>query len=392
MPLNNENGGIIVLYKIVNDFPHEILEAQEAPFISLYQPTHRHRPENKQDLIRFKNLIQNIENSLKQKYPKKEIKSIMEPFYALAEDRIFWNHTYDGLAILSAEGECIIYNLQRPVKELAVVADSFHIKPLIRIFQSADRYHVLGLNRNEFTLYEGNRYGFEEVDLDPDIPRTAKEVLGEDYTESYVTTGTYGGTGSGIFHGHGSRREEINKDIEKFFRYVDRFILENYSKPTGLPLMLVALPEYHSLFKNISHNPYLMEEGIKTAHNAFTIDELKENVWEEIEPIYLEKTRRLVDRYEAARAKFLGSDDLAQVVRAALENNIRTVMIESDKIVPGKIDTSTGELIRGDLDDPEFDDVLDDLAEIVFRNRGEVVVLPKERMPSNTGVAAIFRY
>ncbi len=157
--------------------------------------------------------------------------------------------------------------------------------------------------------------------------------------------------------------------------------------------MLVALPEYHSLFKNISHNPYLMEEGIKTAHNAFTIDELKENVWEEIEPIYLEKTRRLVDRYEAARAKFLGSDDLAQVVRAALENNIRTVMIESDKIVPGKIDTSTGELIRGgDLDDPEFDDVLDDLAEIVFRNRGEVVVLPKERMPSNTGVAAIFRY
>ncbi len=61
-----------MLYKIVNDFPpHEILEAQEAPFISLYQPTHRHRPENKQDLIRFKNLIQNIENSLKQKYPKK---------------------------------------------------------------------------------------------------------------------------------------------------------------------------------------------------------------------------------------------------------------------------------------------------------------------------------
>lgn len=381
-----------MLYQIVNDFPHKILDAKKSPFISLYQPTHRYRPENKQDLIRFKNLVQDIENALKQKYPKKEILSIMEPFYALAEDRIFWNHTYDGLAILSAEGKCIIYNLQRPVKELTVVADSFHIKPLIRIFQSADRYHLLGLNRNEFTLYEGNRYGFEEVELEPGIPRTAKEVLGEDYTKSSVTTGTFGSTGSGIFHGHGSRKEEIDKDTEKFFRFVDRFILENYSRPMGLPLILVSLTEHHGQFQSISHNPYLLEEGIKTAYNSLTIKDLKESVWEKIEPIYLEKTRKLVDRYEAARAKLLGSDDLDQVARAALENNIETIMIEADRIVPGKIHTSTGDLIRGDLEDLGFDDILDDLAEMVFRNRGEVVVLPKERMPSDTGVAAIFRY
>ncbi len=102
----------------------------------------------------------------------------MKPFYVLAEDRIFWNHTLDGLAILAADNKCVVYNLQRPVKELVVVSDSFHIKPLIRIFQSADRYHLLGLNRNEFTLYEGNRYGFEEVEMDPNIPRTIKEVVG----------------------------------------------------------------------------------------------------------------------------------------------------------------------------------------------------------------------
>ncbi|MCF6460688.1 hypothetical protein C3E88_06460 [Clostridium sp. Cult3] len=380
------------MYEIVNDFPNEILNAQEAPFISLYQPTHRHRPENKQDLIRYKNLVQEIEKSLEQKYPKKEIGSIMEPFYALAEDRIFWNHTFDGLAVLSAEGKCVVYNLQRPVKELAVVADSFHIKPLIRIFQSADRYHLLGLNRNEFTLYEGNRYGFEEVQFNPETPRTAKEVLGDEYTKPSVTTGTYGSTGSGIFHGHGGRKEEIDKDTEKFFRFVDRLILEEYSRPTGLPLILVSLTEHHGLFQSISHNPFLMEEGIRTAYDSLTIDELKETVWEKIEPLYLGKTRKLVEKYEIARAKFLGSDDLAQVARAAFENNIDTILIEADRIVPGKVDLLTGELERGDLGDPSFDDVLDDLAEMVFKNKGEVVVLPKERMPSDTGVAAVFRY
>jgi len=43
--------------------------------------------------------------------------------------------------------------LQRPVPELAVVAESFHVKPLIRILQSADRYHVLGLNRQQIKQF-----------------------------------------------------------------------------------------------------------------------------------------------------------------------------------------------------------------------------------------------
>ena len=377
-----------MMYEIVNDFPNEILNAKEVPFISLYQPTHRHRPENKQDLIRFKNLIQEMENSLKQKYPKKEIGQIMKPFYVLAEDRIFWNHTLDGLAIFRAGDQCVVYNLQRPVEELVVVSDSFHIKPLIRIFQSADRYHLLGLNRNEFTLYEGNRYGFEKVEMEPGTATTIKEVVGDEYTKPNLNTS--GGTG--IFHGHGSKRDEIDKDTEKFFRYVDRFVLENYSRPSGLPLILVALSEHHSLFQSISHNPLLMKEGIKTAYDALDIDTLRENVWESIEPLYLEKTKVLVDSYEMARSKFLGSDDLAQIARAALENNISTLLIEADRIIPGKINLETGELIRGELNDPDIDDLLDDFAEMVFKNKGEVVVLPKERMPSDTGAAAIYRY
>jgi hypothetical protein len=52
---------------------------------------------------------------------------------------------------------------QRPVPELVVVADSFHVKPLMRILQSADRYQVLGLNRREIKLYQGNRDVLDET-------------------------------------------------------------------------------------------------------------------------------------------------------------------------------------------------------------------------------------
>lgn len=382
-----------MLYEIINEFPHDIIYETEGPFVSLYQPTHRHGPENKQDPIRFKNLIKEIENSLKQKYDKELIAKIMKPFNAIAEDNTFWNYTNDGLAILASKNQCVVYKLSRPVEEIAVVANSFHIKPLIRVFQSADRFYLLGLNRKEFKLYEGTRYGVEEVVFDEDTPTTVKEVLGDQFTDSYLNPSAYGGAGgTPMFHGHGGRKDEIDIDTERFFRYVDRFVMENYTKPTDLPLVLVSLDEYHGIFKEISHNPLLMENGVKTSFDTMSLEDLKEESWKVMEPVYLEKTKKLVDRFEFERSKFFGSDDLAQVAKAAVENRVDTLLIESERVLPGSINKETGQIQEGQLDDPRVDDMLDDLVELVLRSSGHVVLLPKERMPSTTGVAAIYRY
>ena len=382
-----------MMYEIVKEFPNDIIFEKVDPCISLYQPTHRYSPENKQDPIMFKDLIREIENSLKQKYQKNDLNSAMKPFYQIEEEKGFWNNTLDGLAIFANPNKCIVYKLHRPVQELIVVADSFHIKPLVRVFQSVDKYHLLGLSTNDFTLYEGNRDGFEEIEVDPEAHRTMEEVLGKQHTDSFLTHGSYGDTGGpAMYHGHGGKKDEIEKDIEKFFRYVDRFVLENYSKPSKLPLILVSLKEHHNIFKKISHNSYLMEEGIKGSYNSFEMEHLTEKAWEIIEPIYLEKTQNLVNSFENAKANSSGSDDLVQITSAAFENRVETILIESDKIIPGKIDYNTGKIELWNIKDPDFDDVLDDLAELVLKKRGEVVVLPKERMPSDKGVAAIYRY
>ena len=60
--------------------------------------------------------------------------------------------------------------------------------------------------------------------------------------------------------------------------------------------------------------------------------------------------------------------------------------------VPGRIDAATGEIEFADLADPEVDDLLDDLSEWVLKMGGQVVIVPKERMPTLTGVAAIYRF
>jgi len=382
-----------MLYEIVHHFPKDMISKEEGPLISLYQPTHRSSPANKQDPIVFKNLLRTIENSLKQKINDDSINSIMKPFYELMEDRNFWNNASDGIAILASQNRCIVYNLNNPVKAFAVVANSFHIKPLLQAFQSIENYQLLGLSRKNFTLYQGNRYGFSEIKIDPDTPRTVQDVLGDQLSNSYLSHGSYSGTGgSTMYHGHGAVQEEIDKDTEKYFRYVDSFVFENYSKPSSLPLILVSLKEYHSEFKKLSNNPYLLKEGINKSIESLELDEIQTKARVIIDAINLEKKQKLADSYAKAEAESLGSSDLLQVAKAAYESRVKTILIEEDRIVPGKIDNKTGGIKFGDIDSPDYEDVLNDLAELVLLNRGAVIVLEKDEMPSTTGIAAIYRY
>lgn len=373
------------MYEIVNDFPNEIINLQKGPFVSIYQPTHRQKPESMQDSIRFKNLMQKIEKSLKQDYEDVDIDAIMKPLSQILEDNVFWNHSKNGLAVLVNQDKCLVYRLDKKVYELAVVSDSFHIKPLIKVFQSAERYHVLTLSRTKFKLYEGNRYGFEEFKIAEDVPTTLKEVIGEDITEAHMSSG-----GQGI-DALGDKQAQINKDTEKFFRYVDKFITERYSNTTKKPLVLVALTEHQADFRSISRNIHLLDEGVKVDPDSLKGDELKKGVWTVLEPLYIDRTEKLVERYEHARAKSLGTDDIAKIAKATVESRIDTILIEAERIIKGKI-LEDGKLLKVDEDELTHEDVLDDIAEAVYRSGGEVVVIPRERMPSTTGAASIYRY
>ena len=133
----------------------ELASVQQPPCLSLYQPTHRRRPENQQDPIRFRNLAKELEVSLRQKYPAVETRLLLEPFEALAHEHSFWNQTLDGLAVLDGPTLFRVFRLQRPVAELAVVADSFHTKPLRCFLQSVGRYQILGIDPPEDPALRG---------------------------------------------------------------------------------------------------------------------------------------------------------------------------------------------------------------------------------------------
>lgn len=100
----------------------------------------------------------------------------------------------------------------------------------------------------------------------------------------------------------------------------------------------------------------------------------------------------LVEEFGSARPQGLAGDDLAEVTRAVVAGRVATLLIEARREIPGRIDAATGAIELDDLDHPEVDDLLDDVGVLAMRMGGQVVVVPSERMPTETGIAAIYRY
>jgi hypothetical protein len=374
-------------------FPRALLRPGSAPCLSLYQPTHRSHPDNRQDPIRFGNLVRRLEASLGD-LPAPRRTALLAPLGELERDAAFWQRTLDGLAVLRNDVTFHVLRLQRPVPELAVVAPSFHLKPLVRIAQSADRYQVLALSREDVRLYEGNRDTLDEVPLAADVPRTLSEALGDQRTEPHVSLSSFrSGPASGaMHHGQGSRKDERDTDSERFFRAVDQAILEHHSKEAQLPLLLAALPEHHAVFRSVSRNRWLAPEGIEGNPAPLSTEALRARAWQVFQPRYLARLTSLSEAFGAARSAGRGSDDLAQVARAAVAGQVATLLVDAGREVPGRLDRVTGGIAFGDLPAPDVDDLLDDVAECVLERGGDVVVVPSDRMPAPTGVAAIYRF
>lgn len=340
----------------MTDYPAGLLASCEPPCLSVYMPTHRDRPVNAQDPVRYRNLLRDVESRLAERYPDADQGELLTPFRALADDALFWSGALGGLALFGARGQFRRFVLRRPVPASIHVGERFHLRPLIRILQSADRYQILALSLDDVHLFEGNRDAVYETELDSRVPRRLTDALGG---QTDPVPGKFD---------RGGGKDDAQTDTVRWFRAVDRAIHEHHSKPSGLPLLLAALPEHQGVFRSISHNPALLDDGITASPHGLDLDELRDRAWAVVEPAYLNRLADLADEFGWARSSGLGTDDPAEADAAATAGRIATLLVEAEREPPG------------------------DLDERVLRMGGEVVVVPGARMPSRSGIAATFRF
>jgi hypothetical protein len=414
----------ITIEPVSLDAVRSLLTPQPAPCLSLYLPTHRNVPGNTVDRPAYRHLVEALELALADAHGRDEVERLLRPLRLLAEDRRFWEHTRDGLAVLAADGAARVFQLQRPIAPLALVGLRFHTLPLVHVASSLERCHVLALTGRRAQVFEaevwhgpgGTATTGATIVLDPVTLTTPRgeapaleiaDVVDVDVLEPHRVQTGMGPAGlgaSGIIHGgFGSRQDEVEKDTEIFLRFVDATVLEQASRRTALPLVLVAGPALAATFRGLTKNPWLVDTPVQSDPSLLTSDSLAAAV----APVLVEsreaRIAREVAAFGRARDRDLAAGDLADVARAAVAGRVATLLVEADRFEAGQMDRTTGAIAllggaaadlsrRGGEPAPEVADLFNAVAETVLEKGGTVVSLVRSAMPTESGVAAIYRY
>lgn len=379
--------------QVLRDFHPAMFIETEGPLVSLYLSTHPHSANDQQDRLMFKNLVGDAEALLREGYEKNAYQGILENLKAIEvdADRDIWRFRTEGLAVLLDDKAAYLYFLDYAVEEKVVVAESFHIKPLIRNFQYGAHYYALALSVDEFVLYYGDTHRLDEVVLPEDVKTKFSEVYDDFDSGTNSRAMSYGGPDPN-YYGQGSKSDLVGIDREKFFRYVDKAVHDLVGDKQGCPLILVALPQNQAHFRELATIPTLLSQGIEKPFESLPLPELIREASAIITEKQKEKVAAQVNQFTEALSKQEASADLRTIGFALVERKVKALFVEEEKSLFGTFDMETGAVEVFDDTAVGLDDLTDDFAQICYLQDGEVYILDREFMPSDTGVAALFRY
>jgi hypothetical protein len=368
-----------------------LIEEPEGLCVSIFLPTHRAGAQTQQDPIRLKNLLRDAEEQLLLKELRApEAKELLGPVRELLDDSVFWRYQSEGLAVFLSPGVFRYYRLPLNFEDLVVVADRYHLKPLLPLLTGDGQFYVLALSQNEVRLLRATRHSVSEVELE-DVPKSLADTLRYDDQEKqlHFHSGTAGGRGgrAAIFHGH--EPDAPKDDILRYFRQIDRGVRE-LLKGSQAPLVLVGVDYLLPIYREASRYPHTIDEGVTGNPERLRPEELHERAWEVVRPRFSEAQQKAAARYRQLAGTGQTSRDVREIVAAAYYGMVETLFAASGAQQWGVFNPDTGQV---DLHEgPEGGDLLEFAAIQTVLHHGTVYVTNPENMPDDTDAVSVFRH
>ena len=366
-----------------------LIESSGELATSIYMPVHR-TGDIEQDPIRLKNLLKEAEGQLvKGGLPASNAREVLEPAQRLLRDAYFWQHQGDGLAIFLSPALFRYYRFPYSFQELVIVAERFHIKPLLPLFSEDGAFYVLAVSQNQVRLLQCTRYYVREVTPEA-VPESLAEALKYDQHEKQLQSHTTG-RGSAIFHGQGLGKDDDKVNILRYFQQVDHGLHE-LLREERVPLVIAAVDYLHPIYREANTYAHLLEEAIEGNPDELSAEELQERAWAIVQPYFERGRTDALEQYGEAVSKGLATNDVRQAVLAAYDGRVSTLFVALDIQQWGAFDLGSRKIHLYEEKRRGAEDLLDFTAIHTLTKGGTVYAVEPERVPGKTPVAALFRY
>ncbi|PRY83934.1 hypothetical protein [Alkalibacterium olivapovliticus] len=373
-------------------FPTDELLKEHEVVVSLSLNSESNAVETEANQIQFQNLLKEAKLKLSEQYDDKYASKLLDKVKSLVDHSDFWREMTQSAVFYVTPEEAYYYRLSVPIHTGTVVSNKPYVLPLIANFQYVSYYHLLALNHDKFSIYNGRGNKVQPVDLPEEAPDTLTKALGEELTGGELNVDSYNGGevsggAPGAFHGHNEKSNEVQIDQENYFRVVDKYVFEHFSKPTKLPLVLFALKENIADFDKLSKNEYLDETRVEASPSQLSFNQIQDQTQEVVDQIANRRYKNLVEKFNETTPEFRLEAQYHDLAMASIQGKVEVLLIEDDYQVNGTIDEN-GQYHEG----TETNVYVNQLVHNIMKTNGKVYVLDKASMPSDTGIAAILRY
>ena len=358
---------------------HDLRELQEAhtyPCLTITLPTHRMRPDNKQDPIRVKNLVAEATNRLLGQFTKRQLAPLLKRLDELVA-HIDYQFTLDGLVLAVNRDMAREYVLPFPLDERVVVDDTFFTRDLVHALNRMRRYWVLSLSEQATRLYSATR-----------------EQLLEVTTGDFPMQHTGPGGEARLPGGRGVNRSRSRDEHHRhFFRAVDQ-AFKPFMAEDPLPLALAGIDRHQTFLRQVSSHTHEIIATLSGNYDHLTAHDLGRLIWPVVSDGFTARRREVLQDLETATGQHRAASTLSEVWYQARIGRGDVLVVEDGYHQPARVNDLG--LLNLSVDDPHAPDVLDDAVDevvsAVLAKGGRVVFVENGELAVHDRIAMILRY
>jgi len=196
-----------------------------------------------------------------------------------------------------------------------------------------------------------------------------------------------------MFHGQGPGDEEQKVWIEQYLNLVDTSLKEIFREQNA-PLILAGVDYLLPMYRKVSEYQHIMEEGIIGNPDHLRPEELQEQAWRIVETYFQQETKKTVEQYQQLASTDKATDNVEEIVAAAFNGRVDKLILSVENQIWGAFNPKDGKVTRSSNGQSKIYNLalLDFTAMNTLQNGGTVYTLSQNEMPTDSPVAAVFRY
>ncbi len=343
----------------------------KIPALSILLPTHRMAPENRQDPIRVKNLVDEATTRLSAEFSDRDLKPLLDQLETLVS-KIDYNYTLDGLALYVSEDFAQLYYLPFAIPARVVIDQTFATRDLVYGLHRAMSYWVLLLSQASTRLLAGTGETLEEV---------------QDQNFPMQMTGP-AATGPIPFDADSSYIDDRHR---RFFQQVDSAFADYTDE--GTALVLGGVVRQISFFQEVSQHSSSVVGTLGGNFDKATAAELAPQVWEVMQTAREERRANALQELDQAMGARKVVSTIEEVWRLAQEGRGRLLLVEKNYHVPAVLAENGGlDLVEHPGGVEVMDDAVDEIIEALLAKGGDVEIVDDGSLSAHQRIALILRY